>query len=131
MINTHLRRFAIAVLLVTGIGCGSDPLAPFEPEETNAVDNLQVQATGVRNVTDVRSYAWQNTGTRATINHSTTISTGAAHLVIRDAAGTVVYSKDLLPSLNEASLTGLSGVWQVELALTNYSGTLNFRVQKL
>jgi hypothetical protein len=34
-------------------------------------------------------YNWTNTGTRATINHSTTTTAGTAALVIRDGAGTV------------------------------------------
>jgi hypothetical protein len=116
--------------LLLGAGC-SDPLGPFEPEITNATDNFQLQATGVTAVTATLSYSWVNTGTRATINHSTTTAAGTAQLTIRDAAGTVVYDKGLVPSLNEPTSSGTVGTWTLQLRLTDYSGTLNFRAQKL
>ena len=111
-------------------GC-SDPLAPFQPEITSATDNFQLQATGVTTVTSTLTYSWANTGTRATVNHSTTTTAGSAELTIRDASGTVVYDKSLVPSLNEPTAAGGPGNWTIELRLTDYSGTLNFRVQKL
>ena len=121
----------IALLgLLLGTGC-SDPLGPFEPEITNATDNFQLQATGVSAVTSTLTYSWVNTGTRATINHSTTTAAGTAQLTIRDAAGTVVYDRGLAPSLNEPTSSGTAGTWTLQLRLTDYSGTLNFRVQKL
>ena len=111
--------------------CAGDSLGPFQPEISNAADNLQLQATNVSNVTTTLSYPWVNSGTRATINHSTTTTAGSTLLVIKDAAGATVYSKALSPSLNEPTTAGQAGTWSVQLTLTNYSGTLNFRVQKL
>lgn len=116
--------------LLLGGGC-SDPLEPFEPEITNATDNFQLQATGVAGVTSTFVYSWVNTGTRATINHSTTTTAGSAQLTIRDAGGSTVYDKGLAPSLNEPTSSGTAGTWTIELRLTSYSGTLNFRAQKL
>ncbi|HET9424000.1 MAG TPA: hypothetical protein VFO55_01410 [Gemmatimonadaceae bacterium] len=118
------------VALVLAMGC-SDPLAPFDPEVTSATDNFQLQASNVTSMTSTVTYDWANTGTRATINHSTTTTAGTAAIVIRDAAGTVVYTKTLVPSLNEPTLVGVAGTWKIELTMTNYSGTLNFRAQKL
>ena len=112
-------------------GCGSDGLSPFEPEVGAPADNFQLQATDVIGVTATVSYPWVNTGTRATINHSTTTAAGSARLVIRDAAGTTVYSETLRPSLNEPTMAGQAGTWTVQLTLSGYSGTLNFRAQKL
>lgn len=109
----------------------TDPLAPFSPEITNATDNFQLQATGVAGVTSTLTYSWVSTGTRATINHSTTTTAGTAVLSVRDAAGVIVYDKGLIPSLNEPTLTGTAGTWTIQLRLTGYSGTLNFRAQKL
>jgi hypothetical protein len=125
--------FPAAILLVGSLlvgGC-SEPLGPFEPEITNATDNFQLQATGVVGLSSTLTYSWANTGTRATVNHSTTTTVGTAELVIRDAAGTIVYDKDLVPSLNEATASGTAGTWTLQLRMTTYSGTLNFRVQKL
>ena len=77
------------------------------------------------------TYSWSNSGTRATINHSTVTTAGSTLLVIRDGAGATVYSKALSASLNEATSAGQAGTWSIQLTLTNYSGTLNFRAQKL
>ncbi len=132
----HTRRaftriLASASLAFLVVGCGDGPLAPFEPEVTNATDSFQAQATGVDGVSGTVSYTWVNTGTRATINHSTTTSGGTTVLTIRDAANTVVYTRALSPSLNEPTVVGVSGNWTIQLTTENYAGTLNFRVQKL
>jgi len=127
------RRAALPLSLaavISLLGC-SDPLGPFNPEITNATDNFQFQATGVTEVTVTRTYNWTNTGTRATVDHSTTTTAGSAKLTIRDADGTVVYDEALVPSLNEPTATGVAGTWKLEMQLTGYSGTINFRVQKL
>ena len=125
-----LSRCTIVTTLIAVAAC-NDPLAPFQPEIANATDNFQLQATGVSGVTSTVTYNWNNTGTRATVNHSTTTTAGAATLTIRDAAGTVVYTKQLVPSLNEPTAVGVAGVWKIELGMSGYSGSLNFRVQKL
>jgi hypothetical protein len=94
-------------------------------------DNFQAQATNVTNVTTTLNYTWANSGTRATVNHSTVTTGGTTLLVIKDAAGATVYSKALSPSLNEPTTAGQAGNWTVQITLNNYSGTLNFRAQKL
>ena len=128
-------RFLFAVLALGALGalgaCGSDSLSPFQPQISNPSDNYQLQATDVTNVTTTVTNAWVNTGTRATINHSTTTTAGSTLLVIKDASGATVYSKALSPSLNEPTLVGQAGTWSIQLTLTKYSGTLNFRAQKL
>jgi len=124
--------FAAAVaLLIAVANCASNTLAPFQPQISNAADNFQMQATGVSNVTTTLTYSWANSGTQATINHSTTTSAGTTLLVIKDNAGTTVYSKALAASLNEATSAGQAGTWSVQVTLTGYTGTLNFRAQKL
>lgn len=123
---------AFAFLLGGAVSCSSSTsLAPFQPQISNAADNFQLQATGVTNVATTLTYSWSNSGTRATINHSTVTTAGSTLLVIRDGAGATVYSKALSASLNEATSAGQAGTWSIQLTLTNYSGTLNFRAQKL
>jgi hypothetical protein len=124
-------------LVVAGIlslsACSSDtaePLAPFEPEVSNATDNFQLQATDVTDVGTVLQYTWENTGTQASVDHSTTTSGGSAVVAIRDASGATVYDQDLAPSLNEDTASGSTGNWTIIVTLSEYSGTLNFRVQK-
>lgn len=122
---------SLLALAVTVIAACSDPLSPFQPEVTSATDNFQLQATGVSGLTSTITYDWANTGTRATVNHSTVTTAGSASIVVRDAAGTIVYSKALSSSLNEPTSVGVAGGWKIDLVMTNYSGTINFRVQKL
>jgi hypothetical protein len=122
---------ALASFAILLTGCGDGPLAPFQPEVTNATDSFQGQATGVTGVSGTVSYTWVNTGTRATINHSTSTTAGSTMLTIRDAANTVVYSRALSPSLNEPTVVGVSGNWTIQLTTDKYAGTMNFRVQKL
>ena len=120
----------LACLLVM-CQCSDDPLAPFQPEVVSATDNFQLQATGVQDRTTTLSYAWNNTGARATVNHSTTTTVGTARVTIEEAGGAQVYDKTLVPSLNDTTTAGSAGTWTIRLELNHYSGTLNFRVQKL
>lgn len=122
---------AVALSVALPVACGDDPLAPFQPEITNVADNFQLQATGVTNVTTTKTYTWQNSGARATVNHSTTLSAGTVHLTIRDGAGAIVYDKGLVPSLTEPTAQGAAGNWTIVVEMTNYTGTVNFRAQKL
>ena len=129
-----MKRTALLVLALIALNaCGSDPtdpLAQFEPQINNATDSFQLQASDVTEVGTQLQYSWENTGTMASVDHSTTTAGGAAGLVIRDASGTTVYDQGLVPSLNEDTAPGSAGTWTISLALSDYSGTLNFRVQK-
>ena len=71
-----------------------------------------------------------NTGPVAEVDHSTVTTNGQASLVVTDARGVVVYDRVLAPSLNEPTLSGLPGTWTIEVGSGDYSGTLNFRLQK-
>lgn len=118
------------VALLALVACSDDPLAPFQPEISNQPDTFQLQATGVTGRTASLSYSWSNSGAQATVNHSTTTSAGSARLIVKDGAGVIVYNELLVPSLNEDTLAGTGGTWTVQLVLDDYSGTLNFRIQK-
>jgi len=125
------RRALVLVVGIVVFGCGDNALAPFQPEITSVPDNFQLQATKVRGVSTTLNYSWQNTGTQATVHHSTTTTFGSARLVIRDAAGAQVYEHDLVPSLDDSTATGAAGSWTIQVVLSRYNGNLNFRVQKL
>lgn len=122
--------YLLAFALVTTVaGCGDDPLAPFQPEVSNLPGSFELQATGVSNVTSTLTYTWANSGDIANIDHSTTTTQGTARLVIRADDGTQVYDEVLASSLNEQTAQGAAGDWTVEVILSNYSGTLNFRLE--
>ncbi len=127
----QLRTATVCLGLLLGlVACGSTSLAPFQPEVRNATDNFQLQATDVQDVSTTLQYTWQNTGSVANVNHSTTTSVGSAQLVVASADGTIVYDHPLVPSLNERTASGAPGAWTVRVVLVNYRGTLNFRLQR-
>jgi len=129
-----MNKAAILVAVLIALsGCGSDPtdpLAQFEPQVTNSTDSFQLQASNVTDVGTTLQYSWENTGTQASVDHSTTTVGGVAGLVIKDASGATVYEQGLTPSLNEDTSSGSTGTWTIRVVLNAYSGTLNFRVQK-
>ncbi len=125
-----LALLATAVTLVCSCSTTST-LAPFQPEIVSNQDNFQFQATKVERVTATLNYSWSNTGTRATINHSSAVTSGSARIQIADANGTEVYSSPLLASGTPASAAGVAGTWTITVTLSSCYGTLNFRVQKL
>ncbi len=122
----------MAVAAISGCG-GGNALAPqFQPQVANVPDNFQFQTTGVTNITQTLQYTWSNSGLLASINHSSAITSGTANLTIKDSAGTQVYSGALVSSGTvTSSPSGLSGNWTIIITLTNVSGTMNFRVQKM
>lgn len=119
---------AVAVALACGNSTG--PLAPFQPQISNLTDNLQFQATGVTGATWTYTYNWLNTGDSATVNQATTVSGGSATLTIADSTGTQLYSQSLSANGTFGMTKGIHGHWTVKVQFTNYSGTVNFRVQK-
>ena len=137
--SKKLRTTGIAltafVALALTVGCSSSkpnaPISAFQPEIVNNTDAFSFQATAIENVSATMVYSWQNTGTQATINHSSTVDSGTVSVTILDANGTQVYANPLVASLNEPTTAGTAGVWTVTVTLTNAYGTLNFRADKL
>ena len=123
-----MRIVATAALAVLAVAC-SDLVAPLD-EITSETNRFQLQAMDVVAATCTTSYDWTNTGHRAIVSHLTTTKTGNAAVVVRDAAGAVVYMTSLLPILDAPTTEGVPGVWKIELILTNYSGRLNFGLEK-
>ena len=128
-----LSVFSLSLIIVQLFsGCSnSNPLAPFQPEIANNPDSFQFQATGVTNVSTTIEYVWQNNGTRATINQSSAITGGSATVTLFDPSQVERYSSSLAVNGTFQSDTATAGSWRIHVTLTNLSGTLNFRVQKL
>ena len=127
-----LTLFALGLILALVAGCGNDSnntLAPFQPEIINETDTFQFQITDAVDVTTIVEYVWQNSGTQATVNHSSVIDAGYASITILDAQQTEVYSGSLVASANETTNAGAAGAWTIQVALMDCSGTLNFRVE--
>lgn len=136
MRRVYIRSLSFAVLagsvlLLNGCGASANVIGPENQlEVTNATDQLQFQLTALDEVTDSRSYDWQNTGAKATVDVSQEITGGSAILTIRDANGAVMYQADIADDSDGSTPEGAPGTWQIEVVLTNTTGTFNFRVQK-
>jgi len=127
-----LSLFAITLLIASFAGCDdSNPVSAFQPEIVNNADAFQFQITHASDVTTTLSYRWSNSGTRATIDHSTATLRGAAYVTLFDANGVQVYSSRLLSSRLDQSAVGAAGNWTVRIAFSDFDGTANFRVEKL
>ena len=118
------------VALSTGACSDDNPLAPFEPEIVNDADAFQFQVTGAQNVTVNKSYVWTNATAGASIDHSTALTDGSATVVVLDGEGTEVYRSALKASGTEQSRDGAAGQWTVQVIMSGFDGTANFRVQK-
>lgn len=122
---------AAAVLFVAACSDAATVIGPENQlEVTNAVDQFQFQLTDLDEVTDQRSYQWENTGTEATVDVSQAISGGSAILTIRDAEGTIMYREEIAEDSDGNTAIGVAGTWQIDIVLTDSRGTFNFRVQK-
>ena len=129
-------RWAGVLFVFALAGCGgsnNNALNPqFQPQVANATDTFQFQSTGVTGVTQNLHYGWQTTGTAASTNQASTLTAGTATVTISDANGKVVYTGNLAANGTFVSAAGAGpGLWSIDVALHGYSGTLNFRVQKM
>jgi len=120
----------VALALTAACGSSTGPLAPFQPQINNVADDFQFQATGVTNATWTYPYTWVNTGDSATVNQATTVTGGSATLTILAPNGTQLYSQSLSANGTFGMTKGAAGNWTVRVVFTNYSGTVNFRVQR-
>jgi hypothetical protein len=121
--------FAAAAALLAACG-GTTTIAPFQPEIRNLTDSFEFQVTNAKNVSQNLQYNWENTGTMANVNQDSSISNGSAEVMIRDAQDTVVYVRNLADNGTFVTNAGQAGSWKIQVSLSNFSGTINFRAQK-
>lgn len=130
-----MRRLLAAALLVGAVGCGgNNPVNPaYQPQIINLQDSFSFQLTGVQNGSASLTYTWQNTGTRATIDRSSSITAGTVNLTLKDSAGVVVYNRPLNGASGSAptDISGAAGAWTIIVDFASADGTINFRAQKL
>jgi len=83
--RTHARRAIAPAVLAALLAACSDGTSPgIQPEINNLPDTFQYQVTAMQNYTHSDSYDWQNTGTQANVDQSTTVT-----VVYADADATV------------------------------------------
>ena len=114
--------------------CGDGPTAPgIQPQITNLADAFSYQVSAIQDFSGTSTYTWQNTGALAKITHASDAgATGTATITVRDAAGTQVYSGDLVSSGEPVTApAGIAGAWTIRVVYSNYSNTqVNFGVMK-
>jgi hypothetical protein len=127
-------RAAVLAMLALVAACGDGPTAPgIQPQITNLADAFSYQVSAIQDFTGTATYTWQNTGALAKITHASDAgATGTATVTVRDAAGTQVYSGDLVSSGEPVTApTGMAGAWTIVVVYSNYSNTqVNFGVIK-
>ncbi len=101
-----------------------------QPEIANDPDTFEFQITGLDDVSQTLQYTWQNTGVRANVNRSSSISAGEATLIVRDGSGAEVFHTTLNQNSTVTTAEGVAGSWTIEVVLLNVFGTINFRLEK-
>jgi len=128
MIRPWRAAAAASVLLAFGLGC-SNPAETLGPNNhvdvTNLVGHFELAADNIQNVTTTLTYAWQNPGVYAAIQHLSFMPHGTTLLIIKDAAGTEVYNGKLLYELNDRTLDGTPGAWTVTFSLDKSVGQID------
>lgn len=131
-VRNRLPFAALLFLVIAGVaGCGEDSSAGKDLQVSNQQDSFQFQVTDVKHYSHTYTYTWANSGASASVNQACSITGGAATLILRDANGASVYAQSLKSNGTFNSTAGAPGNWTVEVLLSNASGTLNFRAQKL
>jgi hypothetical protein len=119
---------AASVLLAFGVGC-NNPAETLGPDNnvkvTNLVGHFELTADNIQNVTTRMTYAWQNPGVYAAIQHLSFTPHGTTLLIIKDADGTEVYNGKLLYELDDRTLDGTPGEWTVIFSLNKSVGQID------
>lgn len=126
-----LKLTAILLLsLAIFSSCSKDDGLVNEPTIINKVDNFSFQVTNMVNVTKVLEYTWSNTSGVAKIWQSTNLQNGTVTLKVLDSNNTEVYSNSIDDNGSFVTDSGNPGAWKIQVTLTNYSGDIQFTVQK-
>ncbi len=135
------KAFVVAVMVAlpaaAGVmaACSSTASGLIGPSNqlqvTDTTNNFQFQVSALTGVTQTLKYNWLNTGDSASVNQASTLTGGTATLTIQDSTGTQLYSASLTNNGTFKTLKGHAGTWQIQVAISGASGTLNFRVQKM
>ena len=134
-ISIYKTLFIAFCTVIALAGCSDDqPVVPVipgvQPEVINNIDTFEFQVSSVENYTGVWRYDWTTTGTIVNVDQSSAITGGTIILRILDSNGTEVYSRNLTEGGSFTTEAGATGQWNLEVALVNGSGTLNFRTEK-
>ena len=113
------------------MSCVQNSLEPvLNPQITNITDQFEFKITDVRSITQQLQYQWQNNGINANIHNFSNITEGSAFLTISDRVGDEVFSGNLDQTGDFFSSAGATGIWTIQLNMSNVSGTVHFRIER-
>ena len=123
------RGRAVAVMaILVGLSC-ENPAETLGPDNhvqvTNQVGHFQLTADNIQNVTTELTFAWENPGIYAAIQHLSFMPHGTTLLIITDADGVEVYNGKLLYQLDDRTLNGTPGAWTVRFSLDKSVGQID------
>ncbi len=130
--NTIRKSIGFLLLIVVALtACKKDnSVAIPQPQIVNQADNFSFQVNYANPVTQTLQYNWSNSGVKAGITQSTNLQGGTVVLKIYDASNAEVYSNSIDNNGSFVTGTGTPGTWKIKVIMTNYSGSINFTVQK-
>lgn len=124
------RLTAVAALVAAAAACSDANV--IGPDNQLQVSNqpgiFEWQVTALDQVTQTLTYTWENPGTAANVDQSSSLGAGNATVEVRDDAGTVVYTRSLAENGTFQTAVGITGSWTVTVTINGASGTLNFRL---
>jgi hypothetical protein len=136
--NRQIQVFIILLAVSVAIaisGCSdkktTNPISQFSPEIINNPNAFEFQISNAENVTTVVSYAWENSGTAASIDQSCAITAGTAIITVLDANDVQVYTSDLSVGGSHPTEAGASGTWTISVDFQDVNGTVNFRAETM
>ena len=115
-------------LALSSAGCGGTNLIgpANQLEVANNPGFFSLQVTALDNVSQTLTYSWTNPGTTANVNQASSVSSGTATVLVRDASNAQVYSRNLADNGTFNTSAGTTGTWTVVVTLNEVTGTLNF-----
>ncbi|HET9947363.1 MAG TPA: hypothetical protein VFQ22_00425 [Longimicrobiales bacterium] len=123
-----------ALVLVSTLLLGACESATTLPDDLAVVNNLPdhftYEVAGLDVVTDAVRYFWPVTGTPVAVDVTSNLSSGSVRLQLRDGNGDVVYSEDIADAVDDLDVTGLIGLWQIDLVFREASGSFSFQATR-
>jgi hypothetical protein len=126
----------VAPLLVALAGCSDNSSSFSNLSATNNDDDFFLVAQAFdKAVSTTLHYPWSHSSTVAQViigfaGGATTPVTGTATIMIRDAAGTQVYSHDLKDNVTDTTAAGMSGNWSVDFSFGAARGDIVVEVRR-
>jgi len=134
--NWHMRVTLLFIAaLVAGItmflpGCHKNPASSHIPQVVNVKDNFHLQMSDVKNHDTLLVYYWPMEGMSANIDQSASIKGGQVAIVIEDNSQLQIYQTDMKQNGSFTTMSGTAGYWRIRVALTDFSGMIDFRAQR-